>query len=231
MSHIDGYGLSYDQIEQQTGMGRWAINEAAKVLETLGWLVVERPKNEFGQWANKTWTILDPSTVGNSTMETPHMGKPTDIRRTSLKENHVKELKTYAQNEFDKFWNVYPRKSGKQEALKAFDKAVGLFGFDVVLAGAIRFAHDPNLPSKEFIPYPATWLNRGCWDDEPLPERVKSVEETRLLEVELSRQKLATDRELTKRLLSEESKVSSPPPECVHGKAITKCRACLLRIN
>jgi len=72
---------------------------------------------------------------------------------------------------FDTFWSAYPRKVGKDAARRAFDKAARRVGHDTITAGAYRFAADPNLPAKEFIPHPATWLNAGRWDDEPLPPR------------------------------------------------------------
>jgi hypothetical protein len=71
------------------------------------------------------------------------------------------------QQEFNDFWEVYPRKLGKGEAKGAFVKAVDKFGADVVLEGAKKFASDPNLPAPQFIPRAATWLNQERWDDEP----------------------------------------------------------------
>jgi hypothetical protein len=72
---------------------------------------------------------------------------------------------------FDLFWSEYPRKVAKEGARKAFAKAEKMVGAEIILAGVRRFAADPNLPEKQFIPHPATWLNRGSWDDEPLPDR------------------------------------------------------------
>ena len=72
---------------------------------------------------------------------------------------------------FSTFWNIYPRRAGKQAALKAFVKAAESAGSEVVLAGARRFRDDPNLPEPKFVPHPATWLNQGRWEDDPLPPR------------------------------------------------------------
>jgi hypothetical protein len=72
---------------------------------------------------------------------------------------------------FDAFWEHYPRKVGKDAARRAFDKAARRVGAEPVILGAKRFAADPNLPEKQFIPHPATWLGRGGWEDEPLPPR------------------------------------------------------------
>jgi hypothetical protein len=72
---------------------------------------------------------------------------------------------------FDDFWAPYPRKVGKDDARKAWDKATKIRKVDpgVIVAGAKRFAADPNLPAKQFIPHPSTWLARGGWQDEPCP--------------------------------------------------------------
>lgn len=75
---------------------------------------------------------------------------------------------------FDEFWQAYPRKVGKEAARKAFTKACTKVDADLVVTGALRFSFDPNLPGpneRQFIPHPATWLNEGRWDDEPLPPR------------------------------------------------------------
>ncbi|WP_199721596.1 hypothetical protein [Cellulomonas rhizosphaerae] len=72
---------------------------------------------------------------------------------------------------FDQFWEQYPRKVGKQAARTAYGKATRTVTPAKLLAAAHRYAQDPNLPEKEFIPHPSTWLNEGRWDDEPLPAR------------------------------------------------------------
>lgn len=76
---------------------------------------------------------------------------------------------------FEAFWKVYPRRAGKQGAQRAFSRAVSRASMEEVLEGARRFAADPNLPEKQFIPHPATWLNQGRWEDDPLPPRMGSA--------------------------------------------------------
>ena len=72
---------------------------------------------------------------------------------------------------FAEFYLIYPRKVGKEAARKAFEKAAKSTDPEAIIEGASRFAADPNLPEKQFIPHPATWLNAGRWEDEPLPHR------------------------------------------------------------
>lgn len=94
MSHKEGYELTYGQIERQTTLGRYAINEAIKVLSDKGWLRTERTKKDNGQFGPTSFHILDPeavdsvaddSSVGHSTME-----QPTDIKNT----NYLEKIKS-----------------------------------------------------------------------------------------------------------------------------------------
>jgi len=71
---------------------------------------------------------------------------------------------------FDEFWEIYPRKAGKQEARKVFQRALSNATLAEILEGARRYAADPNR-QPQFTAHPATWLNQGRWSDEPLPPR------------------------------------------------------------
>ncbi|MCK2200205.1 helix-turn-helix domain-containing protein [Corynebacterium callunae] len=71
--------------------------------------------------------------------------------------------------DFEEFWAAFPRRVGKRIAHRAWLKAVERTSVEEVLAGAQRFATDPNLPEERFIPHPTTWLNRDGWLDTPMP--------------------------------------------------------------
>lgn len=76
-----------------------------------------------------------------------------------------------AVSEFASWYAHYPRKTGKAAAEKAFIKALKTTELETLMAGVIRYARDPNLPEKQFIPHPSKWLNDGRWDDDPLPPK------------------------------------------------------------
>lgn len=69
--------------------------------------------------------------------------------------------------EFDLFWAQYPRKVGKQAAIKAYAKAVKLTTPEAILKGIKLLRIETSGKQIEFTPHPATWLNDGRWDDEP----------------------------------------------------------------
>lgn len=108
-----------------------------------------------------------PETLAPVTGEQRNRGTGEQGKKTSSKPPASKPTVS----RFDQFWEWYPRKVGKEAAKKAWDKARTKTDQQNILDGIERYRLDPNLPAKEFIPHPATWLNEGRWDDEPLPIR------------------------------------------------------------
>jgi len=90
---------------------------------------------------------------------------------TELEPENIEPHKAMSES-FNQFWEAYPKKVQKGDARKAFAKAVNLLGdAQQIIEGAERMAADPNLPPKQFIPYPASWLNGEGWEDEPFAPR------------------------------------------------------------
>lgn len=75
---------------------------------------------------------------------------------------------------FERFWAAYPRKVGKGDARKAFDRAIRkIEGPDppALLLAALERVKS-TWTDSQFIPHPATWLNGERWNDEPLIQAV-----------------------------------------------------------
>jgi hypothetical protein len=131
--------------------------------------------------------------------------------RTSLEVLSKKNLDT---NLFEVFWKAFPRKVGKQAAEKAYAKAIKTTEENVIIAGALRYADDPNRVDT-FTAHPTTWLNAGRWADEPLPERIKTGEEKEAEQKRLSEQRRLRDIEETLRWqkeLEEQKQKAVPMP-------------------
>ena len=70
---------------------------------------------------------------------------------------------------FEEFWNAYPKKRAKDDAKKAFDKRKPDRALLDQMLSAIqlqRSTDDWLKDAGKFIPYPATWINDGRWQDE-----------------------------------------------------------------
>lgn len=72
---------------------------------------------------------------------------------------------------FEGFWSAYPRKVGKAAARKAWTVALKGGATPAVIAAGLNACNDiwpgRSSPEARFIPYPATWLNQGRWQDDP----------------------------------------------------------------
>jgi predicted transcriptional regulator len=174
MSHKEGYELTYGQIERQTTLGRYAINEAIKILANKGWLKTERTKKDNGQFGPTSFHILDPdavdsvaddSSAGDSTME-----QPTDIKNTNYLEN-TKDKEKHLES-FEMFWKLYPKRIAKADALKAWKQVLKKKTADEMI-GITKAYSESKLPDMTYIPYPASWLNKGLYEavenDKPAP--------------------------------------------------------------
>lgn len=71
---------------------------------------------------------------------------------------------------FVEFWEIYPRRSNRPAAIKAFVKASKVAELQTILDGARRYADDPNRVAQ-YTAHAATWLNGERWEDDPLPGR------------------------------------------------------------
>ena len=68
--------------------------------------------------------------------------------------------------DFDRFWQVYPKKVGKKDARRAFDKVT--VDTDTLISAVNRQKKSGQWcrDGGQFIPNPATWLRSERWNDE-----------------------------------------------------------------
>ena len=88
--------------------------------------------------------------------------------------------------DFNMFWSVYPKKTAKQTALRAWNKLGSARPSVVDLVEAIEEQKTWDKWRQGFIYNPATWLNGHCWEDEKPdePEPPKSDYQKRMERIE-----------------------------------------------
>ena len=116
--------------------------------------------------------------------------------------NRIQNTDTEA---FDRFWSVYPRKAGKQDAQRSFERALKVATLDEILAGAQKYADDPNRVAQ-FTAHPSTWLNQGRWSDDPLPRRTNE---------DARRGVISTPTIVPPRFTADEAPTGSPMPDFI----------------
>ena len=87
-------------------------------------------------------------------------------KEKELKNIPPKSPKGYSE-EFEKFWAVYPRHDAKQDAFKAFSKAIKDIDLISLMNAAIAFSKTEawQRDDGKYIPYAASWLNGRRWED------------------------------------------------------------------
>ena len=66
---------------------------------------------------------------------------------------------------FDQFWSLYPRKTSKQSASKAFAKLKDEDQQKAISNIARLYSETP----VQFVPHAATYINQARWDDQVIP--------------------------------------------------------------
>lgn len=82
---------------------------------------------------------------------------------------------------FETFWLLYPKKVAKADAVKAWKQATKKKTADELI-GLAKAYSESKLPDQQYIPYPASWLNKGLYEaveletNKPLPKRRLGLE-------------------------------------------------------
>jgi hypothetical protein len=253
LSHSEGWSMSINSLAKANNVGKDAIRTAIKELEERGYLVRQQSRNDAtNRFEESIWMTSDPSekpSSENPSTEKPSTENPTP-KNTNTQEEQVLEeqgqLKPIPQNKFEvrtdgskkhwdefvEFYSRYPLKTGKQDAYRAFVKALKITTFEELMRGVTDFANDPNLPKiKSKIKHPATWLNKGCWDDEPLPppsytrDEILELQARRNLEVRKSSVS-ETKREILEQRKAAERVAAEEIPRCEHDRIWAVCPHC-----
>lgn len=69
-------------------------------------------------------------------------------------------------SDFLSFWKAYPKKTGKKAAWKAWKAANDKPDMGKII-NAINEQKKTDQWKRGFIKNPQTWINQGCWDDDP----------------------------------------------------------------
>lgn len=195
---------SYQTLADGIGVKRRAAIYAVQDLERAGWLTVDRVKggdpNARGGFVTNGFRLnfervggappvhddaLPPGArpctppgapngttpVHGGALPPVHGGAPKHGKENTGKEG--KSL-SFDPHLFDRFWQAYPRRVGKDAAKAAFAKVLekGRATADELIAGAERYAAERSTQDPTYTKHPTTWLNGGHWADEPArPQR------------------------------------------------------------
>lgn len=83
-----------------------------------------------------------------------------------------------ATDDFSKFWDAYPKKTGKTEAQKSWLKNKPPIDLILKALAWQSCSEQWRKDGGQFVPNPATYLNQGRWQDEPIQLTRANVNES-----------------------------------------------------
>jgi uncharacterized protein YdaU (DUF1376 family) len=166
-SHSDCIALVLQEYFERTEIG-WIHHRADKEIAKTGEKSEKASASAKARWNRaKDANALQAQSESNATHNTLPITQDTEHKTQDTKPK-VKASQPY-QALFDVFWDKYPKKVGKDPAIKAFQKRKPDQHLLVEMLNAIGEQSRSEAWLKEggqFIPNPATWLNQGRWKDE-----------------------------------------------------------------
>ncbi len=170
--------IALSQFSKSIGLDRRLIHRTIKSLSSKKMIVIEKDdKGNVKYGFQKDYDKWEPSSKKMTVIYTDDAASSKEMTKLSSKEIPTKETitKTKKNNALDPdflaFYNAYPLKRDRKQALIAWNKLNGTKPHISVLLTAIekqKLWRDRASPD-EFRPewkYPATWLNGECWLDE-----------------------------------------------------------------
>lgn len=115
---------------------------------------------------NQTATVGLPN--GNQLETQVSIGKDSiDNTMADKPPGRVISKPKYQPEWFDRFWALYPRRTNRGQAVKAWDKLKPDMELCKIMADAIRVQmRSEQWQDPRHIPHPSTWLNGERWNDE-----------------------------------------------------------------
>lgn len=167
---VDGGYLIHDYLEYQPSRAqveseRASLSEKRAAAGRLGGLTTQSKRQAtLKQTASND--LSKPEANAEQKGSPKPVPNPTSTRETETQSRGVKGGET---PEFVAFWAKYPRKTAKDEAVKAWHRLRP----DERLTAEIMAGLDRLLPGYQsaeprFVPHPSTFLNGRRWTDEPV---------------------------------------------------------------
>lgn len=151
---------SIRKLQDRWGWSNTKICDFLNSLQSASMLKIEKDTKKT------VLTIVNYDFFQNQQKEKRHKNDTKTTQKHTNKE--LKEDKEIVHMRFSEFWDNYPKKVSKKDAQSAFEK----LNPDEPLLSAMLAALSSQCASYEwkrdggqFIPYPATWLNKRRWED------------------------------------------------------------------
>ena len=165
------------QIEQQT-------SNKNRLISILNWDDYQKDDKQFDKQVINNCETTDKQLITNKNIRIKEnniygqtVGQENIFDNVDVEFEEIKKQKW--QNQFEEFYNAYPRKVKKQDVKKWFEKnrpSNELFSSMINSLEQFRASKDWQKDGGQYIPYPSTWLNQKRWEDEEVKPEITTRE-------------------------------------------------------
>ena len=171
LSNKHGYCYaSNDYFAKLFSVTNVTVSRRINKLKDKGYLKIIYKRSGTVVTNRKVYPLTQTITAVNNPDNGPLTDEATAVNRT-VKENTItnntitKNNITLTEHEcFEDWWNLYDKKKARPAAVKAFNKAIENYSYETIETGTKDFLK--TVTSKQYQPYPATFLNQERFLDE-----------------------------------------------------------------
>lgn len=151
----------------------WSRNKVRRFIAELSEKTIQQIEQQKSPILSKiriiNYDLYQSNEPSGTTDDTTERQQKDTNKNDNKKKNDKNEENNTLSVEFDRFWEVYPKKVGKAHAFTAWKKAKGKPSIDKIIQAVSIQAESTQWQKNggQYIPNPATWLNQGRWDDKP----------------------------------------------------------------
>lgn len=159
------------KLSKETWLSEQQIRTSLDKLKSTNEITI-KSTNSFSFITIQNWDSYQDQATNKSTNE-----QPTDNQRITTggkgNKERKKEIDTNTLESFSFFWNLYPNKVWKPDALKKYKEQE----HSEIIEWLERWKEfwDYSETEPRFIPHPATWLNQERYKDEPPETKTKTL--------------------------------------------------------
>lgn len=148
---------------------RWSRNKVRRYIvllssKTKQQIIVKR-NNKITTISIVNWNTYQGNDTTKSTTNDTTERQQKDIPKNDKNVKNVKNKEIYKEK-FDTFWEAYPKKVDKQDAIKIFNSMKPTQGFLDMLLKSIAQQKLSDQWKNNYIKSPARWLRGQHWGDE-----------------------------------------------------------------
>jgi hypothetical protein len=153
-----------------------SVGRALKHLRELGLVEWENRYRENGGKTSNAYRLTfswdEAPTPQPSVGDTADSGVGYRQERDEVSKSEVPKKKrtpsAAADDAFEEFYRVYPRHTGRGQAVINWRAAIKKVQPETIIEAATQYASQVNGTEARFIPHPGTWLSGERWADEPV---------------------------------------------------------------